>query len=86
MYLPLPQVGGGCHIFNPPDTHRMSLGNDEIHVSKHQYFSKFANTEGALVVITVLGTGANYQNGNLRWYLPLGVDPPLNGTNFQTFF
>ena len=34
-----------------------------------------------------LGRGANNQNGNLRWYLPLGVvPPPLNGTNFQTFF
>ena len=30
----------------------MSLGNDEIHVSKHQYFSKFVSTEGVLVVIT----------------------------------
>ena len=25
---------------------------------------------------TSLGKGANNQNGNLRWYLPLGVDPP----------
>ena len=33
-----------------------------------------------------LGRGSNNQNGNLRWFLPLGVDPPLNGTNFQTFF
>ena len=34
-----------------------------------------------------LGRRSNNQNGNLRWYLPLGVDPPpLNGTNFQTFF
>ena len=35
-----------------------------------------------------LGTGAKHQNGNLRWYLPLGVRPPapLNGTNFQTSF
>ena len=35
-----------------------------------------------------LGKGANNENGNLRWYLPLGVNPPspLNGTNFQTFF
>ena len=34
-----------------------------------------------------LGTGSNNQNGNLRWHLPLGVrPPPLNGTNFQTFF
>ena len=35
-----------------------------------------------------LGTGANNQNGNLRWHLPLGVrpPPPLNATNFQTFF
>ena len=32
-----------------------------------------------------LGRCADNQNGNLRWYLPLGVDPPLNGTNFQTF-
>ena len=23
-----------------------------------------------------LGTGSNNQNGNLRWFLPLGVDPP----------
>ena len=23
-----------------------------------------------------LGRGADNQNGNLRWYLPLGVDPP----------
>ena len=30
----------------------------------------FANTR------YVLGKGANNQNGNLRWYLPLGVDPP----------
>ena len=37
----------------------------------------------------LLGTGADNQNGNLRWHLPLGVRPPrppLNGTNFQTFF
>ena len=36
----------------------------------------------------VLGKGSNNQNGNLRWHLPLGVrpPPPLNGTNFQTFF
>ena len=35
----------------------------------------------------LLGTVSNNQNGNLRWFLPLGVDPPpLNGTNFQTFF
>ena len=34
-----------------------------------------------------LGKGSNNQNGNLRWHLPLGVrPPPLNGTNFQTFF
>ena len=33
-----------------------------------------------------LGTVSNNQNGNLRWFLPLGVDPPLNGTNFQTIF
>ena len=37
-----------------------------------------------------LGTVADNQNGNLRWYLPLGVGPPphppLNGTYFQTFF
>ena len=34
-----------------------------------------------------LGRGSNNQNGNLRWFLPLGVDPPpLIGTNFQTFF
>ena len=35
-----------------------------------------------------LGRLSNNQNGNLRWFLPLGVDPPLplNGTNFQTFF
>ena len=24
----------------------------------------------------VLGMGSNNQNGNLRWYLPLGVRPP----------
>ena len=24
----------------------------------------------------LLGRGANNQNGNLRWHLPLGVDPP----------
>ena len=35
---------------------------------------------------SILGRGADNQNGNLRWFLPLGVDPPLNGTNFQTFF
>ena len=36
---------------------------------------------------STLGRCSNNQNGNLRWYLPLGVDPPpLNGTNFQTFF
>ena len=23
-----------------------------------------------------LGRGSNNQNGNLRWFLPLGVDPP----------
>ena len=23
-----------------------------------------------------LGKGSNNQNGNLRWFLPLGVDPP----------
>ena len=35
----------------------------------------------------ILGRGSNNQIGNLRWYLPLGVrPPPLNGTNFQTFF
>ena len=33
-----------------------------------------------------LGRGADNQNGNLRWYLPLGAPLPLNGTNFQTFF
>ena len=34
-----------------------------------------------------LGTGAYNQNGNLKWHLPLGIDPPpLKGTNFQTFF
>ena len=36
-----------------------------------------------------IGRGADNQNGNLRWFLPLSVDPPLpllNGTNFQTFF
>ena len=33
-----------------------------------------------------LGRLSNNQNGNLRWFLPLGVDPPLNGTNLQTFF
>ena len=34
-----------------------------------------------------LGRLSNNQNGNLRWFLPLGVrSPPLNGTNFQTFF
>ena len=28
------------------------------------------------------------KNGNLKWHLPLGVGapPPLNGTNFQTFY
>ena len=28
------------------------------------------------------------RNGNLKWHLPLGVGgpPPLNGTNFQTFY
>ena len=38
----------------------------------------------------ILRRCANNQNRNLRWYLPLGVDPPppspLYGTNFQTFF
>ena len=30
-----------------------------------------------------LGSGSNNQNGNLRWFLPLGVDPPpRNGHNF----
>ena len=35
-----------------------------------------------------LGKGSNNQNGNLRLHLPFGVrpPPPLNGTNFQTFF
>ena len=37
-----------------------------------------------------LGTESKNQNGNLRWHLPLGVDPPphhsLNGTNFHPFF
>ena len=34
-----------------------------------------------------LGRVSNNQNGNLRWFLPLGVEsPPLNGTNFRTFF
>ena len=35
-----------------------------------------------------LGKVSKNQNGNLRWHLPLGVQPPppLNGTNFQTFF
>ena len=33
-----------------------------------------------------LGRCANNQNGNLRWHLPLGVQPPLNGKIFQTFF
>ena len=40
-----------------------------------------------MIAKSPLGTGANNQNGNLRWYLPLGVDPPPpNGTNFQKFF
>ena len=40
-----------------------------------------------LLKLLKLGRCANNQNGNLRWHLPLGVDPPpLNGTNFQTFF
>ena len=31
-----------------------------------------------------LGTGADNQNGNLRWLLPLGVrPPPFNGTNLS---
>ena len=38
----------------------------------------------------ILGRGANNQNGNLRWFLPLGVAPPSppppNGHNFQAFF
>ena len=38
----------------------MSLGNDEIHVSKHQYFSKFVSTEGVPVVITVLGVSPTH--------------------------
>ena len=29
-----------------------------------------------MIAKSPLGTGANNQNGNLRWYLPLGVDPP----------
>ena len=33
-----------------------------------------------------LGTGSNNQNGNSRWFLPLGVDPPLNGTIFFPHF
>ena len=32
-----------------------------------------------------LGRGSNNQNGNLRWFLPLGIEPPHIGTNFQTF-
>ena len=41
--------------------------------------------QGAFVHF-LFGRVADNQNGNLRWYLPLGVRPPLNGTNFQTFF
>ena len=33
-----------------------------------------------------LGRGSNNQNGNLRWFMSLGVEPPLNCTNFQTLF
>ena len=38
--------------------------------------------------VLALGKESNNQNGNLRWHLPLGVrpPPPLDGTNFQTFF
>ena len=41
---------------------------------------------GCLEVL--LGIVSNNQNGNLRWFLPLGVEPPppANGHNFQTFF
>ena len=43
--------------------------------------------KNSFVHLAILGRCSNNQNGNLRWYLPLGVDPPpLNGTNFQTFF
>ena len=37
--------------------------------------------------VVLKGTVSNNQNGNLRWFLPLSVEPPPpNGTNFQTFF
>ena len=59
------------HHYNHAFNHRHRMGTN------HQY----QVSNGAL------GRCANNQNGNLRWHLPLGVDPPpLNGTNFQTFF
>ena len=50
---------------------------------KLSYFSK----ELERLLLLLRGV-SNKQNGNLRWFLPLGVDPPhpFNGTNFQTFF
>ena len=42
-----------------------------------------------IYMLIVLGAFSKNQNGNLRWFLPLGIDPhpsPPNGQNFQTFF
>ena len=50
-------------------------------MSQYMFFSACFSGCGTL------GAGSNNQNGNLRWFLPSGVGPPpLNGTNFQTFF
>ena len=49
------------HHYNHPFNHRHRMGTN------HQY----QVSNGAL------GRCANNQNGNLRWPLPLGVDPPL---------
>ena len=46
------------------------------------YISKGAQYRWGFIAHTdylqcMLGTGSNNQNGNLRWFLPLGIDPPL---------
>ena len=64
---------------------------DNVHSLQKQMEVKLEfHWTGNLSVINLhkhLGKGADNQNGNLRWHLPLGGrPPPLNGTNFQTLF
>ena len=35
--------------------------------------------------VSSLGKGSNNQNGNLRWYLPIGVQPPLPPPEWHKF-